>query len=584
MNLILSVYQHLNARRRVQLLLVMLLMLVGAFAEAFTLGAVVPFLGLLVNPEVLDQQPMVAATLDTIGQWLGGSRLRGASVVFAVVALLAGVLRLVLSWATFKFVLAVGADFGESIYNRSLQQPYSYHLQRNSSETLASIEKVSTLVLGVMLPFMGIVTAGVMAVAIFGAMLWVNPTVALVAGVVFGGMYLGISWWAKRRLRANGQVIADTGTEKLKAMQEGLGAIRDVIIDGNHAVYVRQFARADRAQRHAQAMNAVLASSPKYVVESIGMVMFAALAYWMATQPGGVAVAVPTLGALALGAQRLLPYAQNMYNYLASIRGSMASAQDSLELLNLPLPEPQQPVPPRSQANLAGALPALVLKDVRFAYTADGPQVLNGLNLTVCSGQRVGFVGSTGSGKSTLIDLIMGLVTPTAGELRVEGERVTQGNLRLWQSRIAHVPQAIFLSDSSIAENIALGAAPHEIDQGRLRRAMEQAQLAEFVDQLPQGVQTRVGERGVQLSGGQRQRIGIARALYKDADVLVLDEATSALDNDTEAKVMQAIYQLRPNMIVLMIAHRLSSLAQCDVVYEIRKGEAFVSTASVQVP
>jgi ABC-type multidrug transport system fused ATPase/permease subunit len=539
---------------------------------------------LLVNPEVLDQQPMVAATLDTIGQWLGGSRLRGASVVFAVVALLAGVLRLVLSWATFKFVLAVGADFGESIYNRSLQQPYSYHLQRNSSETLASIEKVSTLVLGVMLPFMGIVTAGVMAVAIFGAMLWVNPTVALVAGVVFGGMYLGISWWAKRRLRANGQVIADTGTEKLKAMQEGLGAIRDVIIDGNHAVYVRQFARADRAQRHAQAMNAVLASSPKYVVESIGMVMFAALAYWMATQPGGVAVAVPTLGALALGAQRLLPYAQNMYNYLASIRGSMASAQDSLELLNLPLPEPQQPVPPRSPANLASALPALVLKDVRFAYTADGPQVLNGLNLTVRTGQRVGFVGSTGSGKSTLIDLIMGLVTPTAGELRVEGERVTQGNLRLWQSRIAHVPQAIFLSDSSIAENIALGAAPHEIDQGRLRRAMEQAQLAEFVDQLPQGVQTRVGERGVQLSGGQRQRIGIARALYKDADVLVLDEATSALDNDTEAKVMQAIYQLRPNMIVLMIAHRLSSLAQCDVVYEIRKGEAFVSTASVQVP
>lgn len=577
MSLISSIYKHLSARRRTQLLLVMLLMFGGALAEVFTLGAVVPFLGLLVNPEVLDKQPFVASILDSVGQVLGGTRLMAASVLFAMFAASAAVLRLCLSWASHKFVFAVGADFGEAIYSRSLQQPYSYHLQRNSSETLASIDKVTTLVMGVMMPSMEMVIACVMVLAIFSAMIWVNPWVALVAGLVFGSLYVGISLWAKRRLRSNGQVIASNGTLKIKAMQEGLGGIRDVIIDGNHGVYVYQYARADRAQRHAQAMNAVLAGSPKYVVESIGMVLIVMLAYWLAQGPGGVAVAIPTLGALALGAQRLLPYAQNIYNSLSSVRASMASAVDCMQLLNLPLPTPQLEDKRSPTAGQAVSLSAVELRNVHFAYVEGGPTVLNGLDLTIRTGQRVGFVGATGSGKSTLIDLIMGLLRPSAGEMLVDGVTLTETNMRQWQSRIAHVPQAIFLSDSSIAENIALGAAVQDIDPTRLRLAMEQAQLADFVDQLPEGTRTRVGERGVQLSGGQRQRIGIARALYKNADVLVLDEATSALDNETESRVMQAIYQLRPNMVVLMIAHRLSSLAQCDVVYEIRKGTAHLS-------
>lgn len=575
LSLIFSVYKHLSPRRRRQLLLVLMLMMAGALAEVFTLGAVVPFLGLLVNPEVLDKQPLAASILDSVGEALGGTRLLAASVLFSAFAASAAMLRLCLSWASYKFVFAVGADFGEAIYNRSLQQPYSYHLQRNSSETLASIDKVTTLVMGVLMPSMEMVIACVMVAAIFSAVIWVSPGVALIAGLVVGCLYIAISLWAKQRERTNGQVIATNGTLKIKAMQEGLGGIRDVIIDGNHGVYVHQYARADRAQRHAQAMNAVLAASPKYVVESIGMVLIVVLAYWLAQGPGGVAVALPTLGALALGAQRLLPYAQSIYNSLSSLRSSMASAVDCIVLLELPLPADQLENNRSVTTGQTRILSSVELRNVYFAYTEDGAKVLNGLDLTIRGGQRVGFVGATGSGKSTLIDLVMGLLRPTSGALLVDGVKVTEANMRQWQSRIAHVPQAIFLSDSSIAENIALGIAVHEIDQERLRLAMEQAQLTDFVDRLPQGLRTRVGERGVQLSGGQRQRIGIARALYKEADVLVLDEATSALDNETESKVMKAIYQLRPNMVVLMIAHRLSSLAQCEVVYEIREGEAF---------
>jgi ABC-type bacteriocin/lantibiotic exporter with double-glycine peptidase domain len=217
-------------------------------------------------------------------------------------------------------------------------------------------------------------------------------------------------------------------------------------------------------------------------------------------------------------------------------------------------------------------VPRIELRGVQFQYKAQAPLVLNGVNLQIHAGQRVGFVGTTGSGKSTLIDLIMGLLQPTQGEQWVDGVALSAANMKAWQARIAHVPQAIYLSDTSVAENIALGIPRDQIDMGRLMTAIEQAQLTEVLKQLPEGLDTRVGERGVQLSGGQRQRIGIARALYKQADVLVLDEATSALDSETEAKVMEKIYTLNPSLVVLMIAHRTSTLAQCDEIYKMANG------------
>jgi len=567
---LLAIYSHSSQRRRLQLMGVLALMLAGAVAEVFTLGAIVPFLGLLVNPSMVDQHPLLALALDAVAPWVGGSRLAAASLAFAVFAMLAAALRLTLNWASLKFVFAVGADFSEAIYSRLLQQPYSYHTQRNSSETLSAVEKVGTMVMGLMAPLLQAGIATVMVAAIFSAMLWVNPKVALGAGLVFGGLYFAISNWAKKQLRINGQVIADSGTAKIKALQEGLGAVRDVIIDGNHAVYTQKFAHADRAQRLAQAHNLVLAGSPKYVVEGIGMVLFVGLALWLASAPGGVAQAVPTLGALALGAQRLLPYMQNIYNGVTSSRSSMVATEEVLALLNLTVPNPSVAEPVNSLAVAPGtAHPVLELRDVSFSYQSSGPVVLQGICMQISCGARVGFVGVTGSGKSTLIDLILGLLPPSSGKMLVDGQILGPHNLRAWQSRIAHVPQAIFLTDSSIAENIALGVPRDQINMARLHQALEQAQMTDVVRQLPQGLDTRVGERGVQLSGGQRQRIGIARALYKRADVLVLDEATSALDSETEGKVMKAIYKLNPHMVVFMIAHRTSTLQKCEYLYEI---------------
>ena len=571
------IYRHLSLKRRWQLGVVLALMLCGAVAEVFTLGAVVPFLGFLINPEAISGVSKIHMPINVIAGYLDTTLPYAASLIFAIFAVCAAVLRLVLLRVSFRFIYAVGADFGEAIYALTLKQPYLYHVERNSSQTIAAVEKVTVLVVGVMVPLMNMLIAVLMVTALLAAMLWINPLVALGAGGLFGALYAGISMWAKRRLKYNSHTIALNATKKVQALQEGLGAIRDVIIDGNQAVYVAKFAQADRAQRTAQASNQVLSVAPKHVVESVGMVMMVLLALYLTQQPGSAASAVPLLGALALGAQRMLPHMQNVYSGVAAFRGNRAAAEEVLELLRLP-DTPIQNVegneafaseqhPPRNLQH-----PLIELREVRFSYAPHLKEVLQGVQLQVHRGARIGFKGTTGSGKSTLIDLILGLLKPTGGQIRVDGQELTESNMRAWQRRVAHVPQNIFLIDASIAENVALGLPAHHIDATRLKQAMDAAQMTEFVAQLPQGMSTRVGERGVQLSGGQRQRIGLARALYKQADVLVLDEATSALDGETEARVMDAIYQLNPDIVVLMIAHRLTTLERCDVVFHLLDG------------
>jgi len=294
------------------------------------------------------------------------------------------------------------------------------------------------------------------------------------------------------------------------------------------------------------------------------MALIAGLAYMLAAASGvvgGVTNAIPVLGALALGAQRLLPVLQQIYNGYISIKGNQASTQDALDLLDQPMPvhANAQPFKPMDFQV------AITLKDLGFCYTPHGPWVLRNLNLKIPKGSRVGFIGVTGSGKSTLLDVVMGLLNPTEGALLVDNTAVNLQNTRAWQVHISHVPQAIYLSDTSIKENIAFGIRPESIDSQRVKYSAQQAQIAETIECWSNGYDTLVGERGVRLSGGQRQRIGIAR-------VIIFDEATSAHDNGTEAAVMQAIETLGQDITILIIAHRLTTLRNCDQIVEIADG------------
>jgi ATP-binding cassette subfamily B protein len=352
-------------------------------------------------------------------------------------------------------------------------------------------------------------------------------------------------------------------------MQEGLGGIRDVLLNSLHEVYCNIYRKADINLRRAQARTIFISQSPRYLMEALGMLLIVALAFFLADKPSGVSEAIPKLGALALGAQRLLPALQNIYWAITTIKSSESSLIDVLNLLDQPLPEFAKD---EDGENII-FLNQIVLENVSFRYASDSPWILQGVNLKINKGDNIGFIGLTGSGKSTLIDLIMGLLEPTSGTISVDGVKLSARNYRSWQKNITHVPQSIFLADSSVKMNIAFGIPAQEIEDQRLEAASEQAQISEAIKSWPDGYETYVGERGVKLSGGQRQRIGIARALYKRADIIVFDEATSALDTETENEVMNAIYDFSGKLTMLIIAHRLTTLKNCNLIVELSEGK-----------
>jgi len=331
--------------------------------------------------------------------------------------------------------------------------------------------------------------------------------------------------------------------------------------------------------RRAQAVNGFIAASPRFALEALGMGLIAALAYGLSFQEGGILAAIPVLGALAVGAQRMLPALQQSYNAWATIIGNRASLIDVLEILGQPIDGDIS----QSVSEPLKFTDTIDLNDVYFRYSDETPWVLEGVSLSIPKGARVGFVGSTGSGKSTAIDLLMGLLSPSNGALLVDSEQIEGKRVKAWQRTIAHVPQSIYLADSTIAENIAFGVPQDQIDMDRVKRAAHQAHIADFIETNAEGYGALVGERGARISGGQRQRIGIARAFYKQASVLVFDEATSALDNATEKSVMDAIDNLSADLTIIIIAHRLSTVKGCDVIVELENGKVVAQGSYEQI-
>jgi ATP-binding cassette subfamily B protein len=559
-------WHHISPRRRGQFGLLLALMLFASFAEIISIGAVLPFLGVLAAPEPVFDHAAAQPIIQALGLTAPAQLLLPLTIAFGAAALLAGAMRLILLWASTRLSFATGADLSISIYRRTLYQPYAVHCARNSSEVINGISgKANGVIYSIIVPALTLISSSVMLIAILIALLAVEPVIALAAFGGFGLIYASIIRLTRKQLLADSQRIARESSHVIKSLQEGLGGIRDVLIDGSQATYCHIYRNADLPLRRAQGNNLFISSSPRYAMEALGMMLIAALAYSLAQRTDGIAKAIPILGALALGAQRLLPVLQQAYGSWISIQGGQASLQDTLELLDQTLPD-------YADQQAAKPLPFkhnISLKQLGFRYSPQTPYVLKQINLTIAKGSRVGFIGTTGSGKSTLLDIVMGLLKPTDGALEIDGQPLTPINNRAWQAHIAHVPQAIFLADSSIEENIAFGVPKDHIDPQRVRQAARQAQIADSIESWPEQYKTFVGERGIRLSGGQRQRIGIARALYKQADVIIFDEATSALDNETEQDVMQAIENLSKELTILIIAHRISTLKNCSQIVEL---------------
>jgi ATP-binding cassette subfamily B protein len=564
-----SLWRTFSSQRRMQFKWLFLLIFFASFSELMSIGALLPFLAILISPERFFASPIAQILVSYMN--IGGpiELLLPLTIIFVVLTFFAGFIRILLLWVSIRISYAIGSDLSVDIYRRTLYRPYTFHCEQNSSEIIDAISNKSTSLICVVTNCLNLISSGFILVTLLFGLLLFNPFVTLCSFAGFLIIYLLIGFLTRNQQRHNSSRMARESSRCIKVLQEGIGGIRDILIDGSQKIYCHKYQSSDLFLRKAQASNLFISSSPRYIVESLGIMLIALLAFTLTRGENAFDKTVPILGVFAMAAQRMLPLFQQIYASWVGISGARVALGDVLELLTSPLPSDHIV----QNCESLSFMKEIELRNISFQFSSKEKYILRNLNLTISKGDRIGIVGITGSGKSTLVDMLMGLLEPTKGQILIDGQTINRDNRRAWQDHIAHVPQNIYLADCTIEQNIAFGVDGDLIDSERVVMAARQAQLSSTIESWPLGYKTIVGERGIRLSGGQRQRIGVARALYKStADVIIFDEATSALDSKTEREVIDAIETLSPEITLIMIAHRLSTLDNCTKVINLDSG------------
>ena len=567
-----ALWQNFTVSKKKQAYLILLLMMVSSLLEVISLGSLFPFIGALTSPEVVYGHELMQPVVRLLSITSAEQLFFPLTIIFIVVTVFATTVRLLLLYIMTRFSFETGGDLSVNIYQRALYQEYKVHIDRNSSVVISGIISKTGKVSGVILNILTLVSSAFVIIGIMSVLFAINVSIALVSFFLFSFLYWIVIYLTKGRVKENSECIAYHSTQVVKSLQEGLGSIRDVLINSSQKFYCKLYKDSDIPLRKAAANNMFISGSPRFILESLSIIIIVLLAFSFVQDENKIINLIPVLGVLALGAQRLLPALQQAYASYSSIKGAQSSMRDVLSLLSQPLPDyiDQHQIPILFKDKIS-------INNLSFRYNYKGPDVLKNIDLIIHKGSRIGFIGETGSGKITLIDIIIGLLEPTVGDVVVDGKVIDKKNYQAWKSRIAHVPQNIHLSDSTIQENIAFGVHSKNIDHAYLEKAAEQAQISELINSWEDGYKTFIGEHGARLSGGQRQRIAIARALYKKADILIFDEATSSLDSETEKSIIKAIEGLNKDLTILVIAHRVSTLSMCDKVIELKDGSILKS-------
>jgi ATP-binding cassette, subfamily B, bacterial PglK len=566
-------FGFISQRRRQQLGLLLILMVIASLSEAISLSSVLPFLKSFNSADELLDNQSLQPLLSMFRVGTSTELVAALAGLFMISVVVCNGLRILTINTQTHLAAKISSDVSCRLYNQTIRQPYSFYLQQNSSDLIQLIASdVKSLSNAVLFPLLLLITNGCTAMALVIGLFLISWPVALTVTIVLGGAYAGLYRWRHNMLAVNSQIIVNSSQQQIKVVQESLGGIRDVLIGGTQDFFQMAYQQADIPFRRTTAANTVIAQTPRYIIEALAMLAIALLALFLGRN-GDFSKVMPILGGLALGANRLLPALQSMFGSIVKIQSTRASLQRVLSGLQRSV-DPLQLLVSSQGFSLQKEIE---FKDVCFRYGANTKWVLNELNFSIPAKTTVGFVGATGSGKSTTADVILGLLKPQKGQIYVDGQLLEGERLRRWQKSIAHVPQSIFLSDATIAENIAFGISKDEIDFDQVCASARLAQIDSYIQALPNKYDTYVGERGIRLSGGQRQRIGIARALYHRASVIVFDEATSALDNSTENEVMEAISSLSHHFTIILIAHRLSTLKNCDRIIEFSHGRILAS-------
>ena len=562
---------QLNKRRKIQITLLLFLMLINALAEVLSIASVLPFLAAISDPNILWENNFFRNNLVNFGFNNSDKILIPLTILFCLFVLLSGFIRVINLKLNLALAARIGTDLSCKAYKKTIYQPFDFHVKKNTSELISIIiteTKETTWSLNLILQ---ILTSSIICVSLIISGIILNWQITFFLGFFLGIAYLIIFLITKKQLLQNSKILSEKTRLQLRNLQEGLGSIRDILLDNNQEFFVIEYQLVDRKLRIAQMQGMYLGSYPRFIIECSGILLIAFTALYVSSQSDSNFAVIPTLGAIALGAQRLLPICQTIYNSWAGLKNNTFAISKVLAMIRQRTPS----IYAKKINKDFSFEDKIELRNLYFSYQGNDEYDLKNINLTIKKGEKIGIVGETGSGKSTLMDILMGLLIPTSGYFKVDKNYIFDknqaSNLIEWRNLIAHVPQNIFLTDNNIIRNVALGVKDNEIDIDRVKRSLKHSQLDSFY-KGKKIFNMFVGERGVKLSGGQSQRLGLARALYKNANVLFLDEATSALDNETERRLMQAIDSFE-DMTIIIIAHRLTTIANCDKVIELKDGQ-----------
>ena len=561
-------WSNFNLKRRKQLSLLLVFTIFGAFIDVLSLGMIFPFLAVLTTPDVVYDYPLIKDLLYYFDVQNNIELIFIITFIFIFFVIFSSIVRVAILWANTRLAFASGADLSILAYERTLYQEYSTHISRNSSEVTSIILiKINSVINWVMLPILTSFGSLFVIFSIITTITFVNPIISFSVTIAFLSLYVIVSIISSKKINHLGTVLSYRQNRITKSLQEGFGGIKDILLSNSQSFYVENYKSSDYILRKAQGNNVIISQTPRYLIESFGIVLITIVAYYLTKNGNDKIFIIQTLGLLAVSAQRLLPLVQQIYHARTYVLSHKKVLTDVLGLLDQQIIK-HQIIHSNVDFNFKKFI---VLDNVCFNYE-NHTKVLKNLTLKIDKGSTVGFIGLTGSGKSTIIDILMGLLTPDSGQVLIDDRRLKDIYLRSWQTRISHVPQNIFLSDTSIYENIAFGIEKADIDHKRVEKVANAARIYEFIQTLPKGFNTTIGERGTKLSGGQRQRLAIARALYRDSELLVFDEGTSALDSKTEKQVIKSIGNFNTNLTIIMVAHRISTLKNCDIIYEIENG------------
>jgi ABC-type multidrug transport system fused ATPase/permease subunit len=553
---------------------ILALTFIGTVLETVGIGLVIPAITLMADPNIADKYPAVIPIFEALG-----NPSHAQLVIYGISLLLSAYMIKALYLAFLgckqsQYIYAIKAHLSQSLFERYICSPYEFHLQQNSGHLIRNITiEVEQLVNRVLIPGVLLVTEFLVIVAIAGLLFFIQPTGALVLFAVMGLAMYGFQRVTQNHLKKWGSERQHHEGYRIQKAQEGLGGIKDVKLLGKESNFINIYGKHTLNASLVERKQYALSNIPRLWLETIGVLGLTLLVVIALQKTGSPADVIPIIGLFAAAAFRILPSANRILGSIQSLK--YADAVIGLILKEFELKQ-------ESLASEGKAIQLnykIELRKVNYAYPKASGNSLNNINLSIQKGESVGLIGTSGAGKSTLVDVLLGLIRPSSGEVLIDGQNINE-SMRGWQNLIGYVQQSIFLTDDTLRRNIAFGLNDDEIDDGLVNQAVKAAQLDQFVKDLPLGINTFVGERGVRLSGGQRQRIGIARALYHNPPVLVFDEATSALDNETEAEVMESIKSLKGSRTMIIIAHRLSTIEHCDKVFKLERGQ-LVQTSAV---